>query len=148
MSEAAYQEFKKVQIKNACVGIGTDKLKEFVAAGDPDSKLIQEVIDRREKSEVYLNQPGKVDEPTIVIERDFDGYFEHLVRGWIKKQREMGLKSRHHTVKIDAGPYRSDAVSCRPDGEGGILLDFYSAIRTGFGSLRDQEIQDIIEKWL
>ena len=46
--------------------------------------------------------------PSVVIIKDFDGYFESMVRAWIQ-QKEGPFK--HETIEVNLGPYRSSAVS-------------------------------------
>jgi hypothetical protein len=84
--------------------------------------------------------------PEIIVESDYDGYFERLVRGWCDKKT---MPFRHKKIIITAGPYRSCAVSAMKDDEGKtIRLDFYAALRTGFGQLDSAEINEIINNWL
>jgi hypothetical protein len=79
--------------------------------------------------------------PTVIVERDYDGYFERLVNSWI--DRKTG-KFNHKTIVIYSGPYRSSAVSFHKNGDS-ITLDFYAALRAGFGSLSEAEVSQIIE---
>lgn len=72
--------------------------------------------------------------PTITIDQDYDGYFEALVRKWCEKKQANGQTFKHDTITIDAGPYRASALSYRSVGNT-LHLDFYAAIRVGFGSL-------------
>jgi len=82
-----------------------------------------------------------MDAPAIAVETDYDGYFERLVKSWVA--RKSG-KFNHSLIHITAGPYRSAAVSFEKDGDT-LHLDFYSALRTGFGALSEAEILQIIE---
>ena len=82
--------------------------------------------------------------PAIITLQDYDGFFEGCVQDMVKLKVERGGKFNHHTIKVDAGPYRSSAVSYTSK-DGVITLDFYAALRTGFGSLSEQDIWDIIE---
>jgi len=80
-------------------------------------------------------------QPTVTVESDYDGYFESLVRSWIDRHEGPF----HHTkVVITAGPYRMDAVSY-VSADGVIHLDFYSALRTGFGYLGSDEVAQLVE---
>ena len=72
--------------------------------------------------------------PTITIEQDYDGYFETLVRKWCEKKLSNGQTLKHAAIVVDSGPYRSSALSYRSEGDT-LYLDFYSAIRVGFGKL-------------
>lgn len=86
----------------------------------------------------------------LVIERDFDGYFEQLVKSWLGRLRTV---PKHDKVIVTAGPGRQDAVSyvsrTEPESGGGtrnvITLDFYSALRNGFGELRKDEVENLLK---
>jgi len=82
--------------------------------------------------------------PTLVITSDYDGYFGRMVAEWIGRKSTSGAQFKHHTIEITSGPYRNDAVTYVSRNRR-LVLDFYSALRTGFGSLSDQDILDIIE---
>jgi|SRR3972149_10856452 len=81
--------------------------------------------------------------PNIVVKNDYDGYFESLVRSWVNEKARRGLSFKHHQIEITAGPYRSSAVSYRSS-KGIIELDFYSALRVGFGGLSKSDVEDMI----
>lgn len=76
----------------------------------------------------------------IVVKSDYDGYFESLVRSWVARKPEP----KHKTILITAGPYRMAAVSYASDAET-LYLDFYSALRRGFGCLSKEEVDEIVE---
>ena len=85
-------------------------------------------------------------EPEVVAVKDYDGYFEQLVRSWVARKKASGKAFHHTKIEVSAGPWRSAAVSYASEGEGKkITFDFYSALRTGFGQLSDQDVEDIIE---
>lgn len=75
----------------------------------------------------------------LTVKRDFEGYFERLVLGWL----ERVAVPKHREIRITAGPYRSDVVSYVSK-DGMLALDFYSAFRAGFGSLSETEVEEII----
>lgn len=77
-------------------------------------------------------------EPKITVLNDYNGYFERLVRRWLKE-----CPSGRSEIVISASPYRSCAVSCRVDQENVLHLDFYSAIRNGFGSLSKHDVDEL-----
>jgi hypothetical protein len=80
--------------------------------------------------------------PTIKVNSDYDGYFESLVKGWLKKKENFN----HDIISISAGPWRSAAVSYESfTKEKRIHLDFYSALRTGFGLLTESDVAEIID---
>jgi len=80
----------------------------------------------------------------VVVKSDYDGYFESWVKGWIQQKVEMGKPFNHKRVVITSGPWRSYAVSFEKAGEE-LRLDFYSALRAGFGGVTASEIREIIE---
>jgi hypothetical protein len=77
----------------------------------------------------------------IVVERDYDGYFEGLT----KRIVSMVKSPKYTTVIVTAGPYRPNAVSVNKvrDRDDAVHLDYYSALRTGFGRLSEQDLIDI-----
>jgi hypothetical protein len=87
--------------------------------------------------------------PVLRVDSDYDKYFEQLVDGWIEAKLRAGGEFKHQQVRVTAGPYRSSAVTFRSftldDGTKIIHLDFYSALRSGFGSLSAQDIVEIKE---
>jgi hypothetical protein len=82
--------------------------------------------------------------PELRVNSDFDRYFEQLVDGWIAAKRAAGGTFKHDVVMVTAGPYRSSAVSFHSK-NGTLHLDFYSALRNGFGSLSAQDVVEIKE---
>jgi hypothetical protein len=87
-----------------------------------------------------MNEPSFFCQPNILIELDYDGYFERLVRNWL--DRKEGLY-RHSAIHINSGPYRESAVSYESR-DGVLLLDFYSALRAGFGGLSEDDVNALI----
>ena len=82
--------------------------------------------------------------PELVVNSDYDRYFERLVDGWIQRKRASGEPFGHDKIVVTAGPYRPDAVTAQSK-DGRLSLDFYSALRTGFGSLSEADIEGIIK---
>lgn len=77
--------------------------------------------------------------PSIEVINDYDGYFERFVRRMLAKKGTF----EHEVIRIDSGPYRSSAVSYTSKDK--ILeLDFYSALRRGFGSLTDDDYRQLV----
>jgi len=76
---------------------------------------------------------------TIKVESDFDGFFENFVRGLLERKKDL---PKHEEIVISAGPFRPSAISYASDGKT-LRLDFYSALRNGFGSLSEQELVDL-----
>jgi hypothetical protein len=85
--------------------------------------------------------------PKVVVERDYDGYFERLTNSWLDRAIELGHDFKYHTIVITSGPYRSSVVTVNalPSNPGEVNLDFYAASRVGFGSLSEQDVLGIIE---
>lgn len=77
----------------------------------------------------------------LEITKDYDGYFEALVRSWIKRKKGP---LNNKKIVVTSGPYRSYGVAYEIEMEV-ITLDFYSPIRKGFGSLSEEDIEGIIE---
>jgi len=85
----------------------------------------------------------------IAVLTDYDGYFEWLVKSWVDKKEEQKTPFKHSKIMITAGPYRSEAVTAEKGIDGNTIhLDFYSALRTGFGQLTEKDVQEIIDDWL
>jgi hypothetical protein len=69
----------------------------------------------------------------IVVKRDYDGYFLNWTKQLANQLRRLENK-KIRVIEVNSGPYRSYGM--RYDLEGTTLkLDFYSAVRTGFGSI-------------
>lgn len=80
--------------------------------------------------------------PVITVKQDYDDFFRRLVIGWCVLHEGP---FHHKEIVITAGPWRSVAVSL--DSRGDVLhMDFYSALRTGFGDLSEDERQEIIRR--
>lgn len=91
--------------------------------------------------ERLIDGPPDLVLPKIIVLSDYDGYFKGLVEVWVGKKTSP---FNHRVISITSGPYRSAAVTFRKDGD--ILhLDFYSAIRSGFGSLTSQDVEELIK---
>ncbi len=84
-------------------------------------------------------------EPKLTIEKDYEGYFERLVKSWIDQKRQAGKEFQHSEIVVTSGPYRSDAVRYRSTKDKILHLDFYSALRRGFGELTQEDVNGIIE---
>ncbi len=79
--------------------------------------------------------------PDVKVKMDFDGYFEALVKRWIKR-KPGGFK--HHTVVVSAGPWAPDALSYKSE-KRTLHFHFYAALRNGFGGFGPGEIEQIID---
>ena len=77
--------------------------------------------------------------PQVVVERDFDGYFEAQVRRILTSLPT----SPYRVVRIRAVPFLPDAVQYRAAGDE-ILLLFYAALRRGFGSIDWAIVGDLL----
>jgi hypothetical protein len=155
MTEAAAREFEEVRWRMVVECSADKDLKALVEAieGDdaPTDWKGQMALDEW-KSRTGLKALRKagptVVEPEVVIEKDYDGYFEKAVRSWVAEKVEHGEKFLHSTIVVNSGPYRSCAVDCTSDGVSKLTLDFYSAVRNGFGGLSRRDVVCIKEMWL
>jgi len=91
-------------------------------------------------------QARNEDRPIVQVDSDYEGYFAGLVNRWIEEKAKQGKRFNHKVVSISAGPWRMAAVSFETfKEEKRIHLDFYSALRVGFGSLSRTEVEEIEE---
>lgn len=84
-----------------------------------------------------------VPRPIVEVDRDYDGYFEALVTRWIDEKAAEGGEFRSARIVVSAGPYRPHAVETCGGADGTLFMDFYSALRAGFGSLSDDAVRKI-----
>lgn len=155
MTEEAALEFEKVRWK-MIVEFAPDKdlkaLVEAIEGDDAPTDWKGEMALDEWKSRTglkALREAGPtVVEPVVTVERDYDGYFEKTVRSWVAEKVKKGEKFLHSTIVVDSGPYRSCAVDCTSDGVSRLTLDFYSAVRNGFGSLKASHVTSIKKEWL
>lgn len=93
--------------------------------------------------------PGEIEicKPEIKILSDFDGYFKTMVESLIDKKVKAGKEFKHKTIEVSAGPFRAYAVMALESREDNSVmkLDFYSALRKGFGEISEAEIDQIVE---
>lgn len=82
--------------------------------------------------------------PTVVVDRDYDGYFERLVRDWVGRKTSEGRDFNHTVIHVTAGPYRADALTTRTE-DTVLFMDFYSALRACFGALSGTDVDQIID---
>ena len=80
----------------------------------------------------------------IVVESDYDNYFLTKVNHWVSTKIRCGEKFHHQKIVISAGPYRPYAVGTASK-DGVLSIDFYSALRVGFGELQLSEVLKIID---
>ena len=81
--------------------------------------------------------------PVIKVEQDYEGCFEGMVRSWIKLKEESGEEFLSEEIVITAGPWRPYAVTTKRKDKT-LHIDFYSALRVGFGALSQSEVKEII----
>lgn len=154
MSQEAYEEFEKIRTSMLVSTSSTEVLKktadELEAMGKPKDDWVLVTI----KRELYKRKIPKMEpmvhpaEVKIIVIKDYDGYFERMVRSWVQDLASRGKKCRNPVIKIDAGPYRPDAFSCSIDEQDAMVFSFYSAIRSGFGSLTREDELKIIDNWV
>lgn len=81
----------------------------------------------------------------IDVLRDYDGYFESWATSLAEELEK--LKSSIKVITVNSGPYRNYGMQYNLQGDT-LNLDFYSAVRTGFGSIgvTQQELaKEIVE---
>jgi hypothetical protein len=79
---------------------------------------------------------------TVVVVKDFDGFFEKRVRD-ILSMLDEDERSAYRVIRIKATPYLPDAVQYEiRDDE--LTLTFYSGLRNGFGTLNWSLVIDLI----
>lgn len=76
----------------------------------------------------------------MVILKDWDGYFENLVRSWLPRVKNP----KHKTITVTGQPFQQSALEYYTNGVN-LTLCFYPALRAGFGNLSEEDINDIIE---
>ena len=77
--------------------------------------------------------------PQIIIERDFDGYFESRVRQILASFSS----SPYRIVRIRVAPFLPNAVQYRVTGDE-ILILFYASLRSGFGEIDWAMVGDLL----
>lgn len=85
----------------------------------------------------YANKYSKVE---VEVRSDFDGYFERLVRDLIAQKRDYYVRK----VIITSGPWRSYGVKFEKLDGDVLHLDFYSALRNGFGQLDPNDLLSVL----
>jgi hypothetical protein len=153
MTEAAAKalddEFEEIRWKVLLGNASTEDLEALIR-DNPSLRLdrVTKELEKRKALKEFLSKPGTVDRPEIVVGNDYEGFFFRLVTKWVDELAKRGLKARHQKITITAGAWRASAVSLESDAKGSLTVDFYAAIRAGFGSLTGEEQEDIITKWL
>ncbi len=87
--------------------------------------------------------PGELRrDPTIVVERDFDGYFEQRVRELVVRDGTI-----YDVIHVKATPYLADAVRYKIEigRQREIFLTFYSGLRNGFGAIDWSMVTDLLQ---
>ena len=80
--------------------------------------------------------------PKITVEKDYNGYFEGLVRRLVGEKEKAGAPFKHTEIKISAGPWRQYGVAYECNGNI-VHMYFYAALRCGFGSLSTEELEGL-----
>lgn len=117
------------------INFNTVPLKTLnIDAGDMNIPLESMIY----KEDLQVNSAGKMEGPyddiELEVKQDFDGYFENLVKQAIDVKKSKGEKFRWKKIIITAGPYRDYDMHGKRTPEGDLNIDFYSAVRNGFGS--------------
>ena len=82
--------------------------------------------------------------PTIIVERDFDGFFEDLVKAAIELNKKNGVPMVS-TINLSSGPYRPYDMKF-VKASNSCALDFYSATRVFGGDYTTKDIAKAIAK--
>lgn len=82
--------------------------------------------------------------PVVLVGQDYEGYFEALVKHWVERKVQSGVPFKNRKIYVTAGPYRPAAVAYEVVGDT-LKLDFYAALRRGFGALSEQDVVELIE---
>ena len=90
-----------------------------------------------------MSEQPEAPTPQIIIERDFDGYFEDRVRQILASPSGSPSGSPYRIVRIRATPFLPDAVQYRVTGDE-ILILFYAALRSGFGEIDWAMVSDLL----
>lgn len=82
---------------------------------------------------------------TVKVIRDYDGYFEGEAKSIAAELPQLGYE-----ISVEAGPYKSSDVSYAVDRDNRkIKLEYYAAVRVGFGRLwHDDVVKELTEKML
>lgn len=83
-----------------------------------------------------------IPKPLIKTEKDYENYFTDWVQEWCNEKQKSGEPFKHNLIVITAGPYRPSAVTYKSEGDT-LHLDFYSALRRGFGEISNEEVQEL-----
>lgn len=82
----------------------------------------------------------------LIIEKDWDGYFERLVKSWIEDKKKEGKEFLHKVLVVTGAPFQGSAVTYIDNAEEHKLtLSFYPALRRNFGTLTQSDTDEIIE---
>lgn len=90
----------------------------------------------------HLEKGQEMGTPEIVVESDYDGYFAKVVDQLVATHARYDGAFNHSRIVVTAGPYRPYAVQFEKDGDT-IRLDFYAAIRNGFGQLSGSDLREL-----
>ena len=82
--------------------------------------------------------------PTIIIERDYDGFFENQVKAAIELNEKNGVPMVS-TINLNSGPYRPYDMKFVKASDS-CTLDFYSASRVFGGDYTIEDIAKCIAK--
>lgn len=86
-----------------------------------------------------MSEQPEIPTPQIIIDRDFDGYFEGRVRQILASLPS----SPYRIIRIHATPFLPDAVQYCVTGDE-IRVSFYAALRKGFGEIDWTMVGDLL----
>lgn len=101
------------------------------STGPPLKSNADEIAQRTLDDNQAKLLPAVFDKYELIMENDYEGYFEHHVRSNLDAKLASGAKLRHNKFIVDSGPYRASEVSyfesksCRTT----MVIDFYSVTR-------------------
>lgn len=110
------------------------KMSQYIAKHKTISKqvLVQDLS--MSLNCLIINNIKNKDMIKIIMENDYEGYFESWTRKFVKELQNCP-QNKIETVRVTAGPYRNHGLTYEVENDNIIHLDFYSAVRNGFGSI-------------
>ena len=98
-----------------------------------DTKMVIDYMQREREAQKECDIAVTSIRPNVVVLKDYDGFFG----GWANRladEIQKGGNDYLTTIEVTSGPYRSCGMAYEMTGTT-LKLDFYSAVRNGFGSI-------------
>ncbi len=87
--------------------------------------------------------------PKIVVENDYDGYFEGLVRSWYANLEREGIKPLRKKVVVTCGTHSlTPLIAVVLDGGETLRLDFFVSISLGYGEVTNGDLAAAVSGFL